>query len=209
MHGGNLDYLFLAIQVDPFDDLARRAFADELEFLGYTRRASNLRWFLDHPRSHQGIGLPTVFTWLKRQKVPDTGSGFGVMNRGFLWEVRLPLKLFMDSARELFLAHPLISVRLTDRSPGMARGEGGGDGYFWGTISDLGQDMPWVVPVELASKSPGSDYCREVASFADREEASDWLSQKCVDHGRRLAGLPPLDWKVIRAEGSMERAAGR
>lgn len=85
-------------------------------------------------------------------------------------------------ARELFLAHPITTVRLTNLSPLYVGGSPileNGYWCFWG-IGFLN------VPDWLAEQFASERFDTEAAAL-------DALSAACVAHGRRLAGLPALE----------------
>lgn len=89
-------------------------------------------------------------------------------------------------ARELFQKHPIVKVVLTDKRPQATNNE-----YYWnewrGTVlanSDL--------PGELCDQFFGPFNHREI--FQSETAAHDALSDACVAYGRKLVGLPDLDF---------------
>ncbi|WP_020469780.1 TIGR02996 domain-containing protein [Zavarzinella formosa] len=101
--------------------------------------------------------------------------------RGFVSEIILPSAAFMTHAATLFAKHPIARVTLTKRHP--CRDATFGHYTFF--PSDHFEDNPYVIPAIF--EPPPSGF-----RFATREAAFDWLSRRCVDYGRQLAGLPPL-----------------
>lgn len=127
--------------------------------------------------------------------------------RGFIESVELPLAAFTeDVARALFSAHPVTTVRLSDRDP-MPSGDGA-DGIG-------GPDWVWVIDPDedgLLSESDGGyrhflaraiwdeldGYITTPSArvrarrYPDRDAARAALSAACVAWGRSLVGLPSL-----------------
>jgi uncharacterized protein (TIGR02996 family) len=129
----------------------------------------------------------TLDGWVPRQ----TGNGFveywaqgedflapgkALIRRGFVAHVTLTLADFLAHAAALLGAAPLESVRLAD----------------WWWIADVGytQDERHLLPLHL--------YCQ--GHWPSRSGAERAVSDKCVAHGRRLAGLPALPAKEAARE---------
>jgi hypothetical protein len=84
-------------------------------------------------------------------------------------------------ARELFAAHPLTRVVLTDREPTY-----GQSGWYWMTGNNRPDETPYRITKHFQKRHKG--YTR----FATRDDALTALSDACCAYGRGLAGLRPL-----------------
>lgn len=109
--------------------------------------------------------------------------------RGFVAEIRLPLALFLEHARDLFAAHPVTAVVLTDREPFGHTSEL----VSWRRSPGPDQLRDWreCLPDDLYDRLPGMpDTFAEY--YRDSDKARAALSAACTAYGRRAAGLPPL-----------------
>lgn len=122
-------------------------------------------------------------------------------HNGFVTAVMTSLDNFLVMAQELFEQHPVTEVTLSDRRPlylpallGPRRvREADGWQYYFSNRSDT---SCYVLPKQLLDEASPRP-----VDFPERKAAQDWLSSLCVNYGRRLAGLPPLDnpcWKPLR-----------
>jgi uncharacterized protein (TIGR02996 family) len=119
---------------------------------------------------------------------------FGVRG-GFVHHIRLPLAAFMDHAAELFTAHPITRVVLTDREPeSVSHGYGlywYDSGLDWRADRDAYDNYRHWVPGELGSQDEEFAWCHDTP-----EQARAWLSARAVAFGRDAAkrlksGLQP------------------
>jgi len=121
---------------------------------------------------------------------PAVWNGCGVkFSRGFISEIRLPLALYLAHARDLFAAHPVTAVVLTDREPFGHTSEL----VSWRRSPGPDQLRDWreCLPDDLYDRLPGMpDTFAEY--YRDSDKARAALSAACTAYGRRAAGLPPL-----------------
>ncbi len=119
-----------------------------------------------------------------------------VYTNGFVSRVSLPTSLFLAHAATLFAAHPITSVTLTDREPASGGTVTGSNHGWWratlAIIEADGQDRD-LIPARLwefisSTIAPSFWKC-----FPTRSLALSALSLACVNYGRQLADLPPLN----------------
>jgi uncharacterized protein (TIGR02996 family) len=184
-----------AILLDPFDDRPRLIYADFLDETGEGRRAAFIRSQIanqnenGHCRVENGPGrivaLADTKIWdidLKRLSVPsaiaraNSGESEVIWRRGFVHSIATTGNLFIAKCGEIFSRHPVASVIirrvLVHSSP---------SGWL---IASSGSG--WVL-VKAAGVRSG--YFQSFAS------ACIHLNDTLVNHGRKLAGLPPLKEK--------------
>lgn len=114
-----------------------------------------------------------------------------MLSRGFAGEIFCTWDVFDEHAAELFSAHPVVSVRLTDREPYESPGR---TKRRWWWLRSLGRAV-WAgselaAPVfrKLPSLRPGVT----AVDYTSWDKALEALSHACVALGRERAGLPPL-----------------
>ncbi len=213
----DLALLHRAILTDTADTTARLVYADALEEAGDPSRAHYIRWHcapsFRHPfprpsprkwfapwwrgkmilRHVVSFETPTLF--LMRH---DEG-GFSTRDqmratRGFVSHVSLTCAQFLTHAEPLFLAHPITSVKLTDKMPD--EDEIGDQAIFgWGVTDDDRHQGAHNVPALLFRQLPiHKDYATWTywRQYPTAPDARSALSQACVSYGRSLASLPPL-----------------
>lgn len=155
-------------------------------------------------------GLPSIgwachnLTGEPRTKLLRTANGFR-FRRGFVDEIRLPLSAFPEHARDLFAAHPITAVVLTDRESWVNH-----DRTHWGWWLDnpaihapAPDSLPRPLADAMADDPTRYDYGIGVRYlpggpaggllFRSADAAHAALSAACVRLGRELAGLPPLE----------------
>ena len=133
-----------------------------------------------HARTWFGDIVPgaSVSNWSPHDPVPYfvlTGGREFVnieIHRGFVAALSLPLAAFLGHAGAVFRSHPVTRVVITDA---VIHPSGGNDTYYLG---GLGQ-FP-------------SEYWGRLGELPTRTAVRDALHAACLDHGRTLAGLPPL-----------------
>jgi uncharacterized protein (TIGR02996 family) len=117
----------------------------------------------------------------------------GVVSRGFVSSLTCDQSLFLAHARDIFAAHPVLTVTLSDREPYQ-----NGAGYCW---FDAERDRRGHVPqeAELARRifemlvpHPGGKGRVRWRDYPTRDLARSALSDAAVFHARSLADLPPL-----------------
>lgn len=143
-----------------------------------------------------------------------TGMSF---RRGLVYRIELPSDAFLQKAATLFQTHPIEEVRLTDCHPTPLRDEVGDEDDesmpVWQKLSvtqsawpGLWRERRYGVPDELWELLPYKRSREHVPDwhpeyFNDRRintyppdvsTAFSWLSDACVEWGRRSAGLPSL-----------------
>jgi uncharacterized protein (TIGR02996 family) len=105
--------------------------------------------------------------------------------RGFVAEIRLPLAAYIEHARDLFAAHPVGHVAISDKSP-----EEAGAGWSWFTEGFA--DDPATLPPELFHRLGGNfdvSMLGQRVTYPTRLAAQDALSDAVVRHGRAAAGV--------------------
>jgi uncharacterized protein (TIGR02996 family) len=115
---------------------------------------------------------------------------FAIVRRGFVASIALPTAAFLDHAAELFRAHPIERVVLTDREPGASVGDEAG----WLRSRALRDraDLPEPLWLALETHKLSPEEPVEFKVYPTREAADAALSRACCQYGRRLANLPPL-----------------
>jgi uncharacterized protein (TIGR02996 family) len=208
----DLDRLIWSVLLNPADDTLRLVCADAFEEADQADRATLIRWQVG---GEQGPCLlrehkPPDLTWLTEHWVGITDTFDGARTfcsegnrvrlgyvRGFVTHLYLPLELFTQHAGKIFSTHPAASVWLSDRVP--LAGVNGltlwrRDANVWDTEpmdeQYLQQHRRSLLPdalFDLLVSASGTRYSR----YYDRASAAyEELSRVCVQHGRRLAGLP-------------------
>jgi uncharacterized protein (TIGR02996 family) len=135
-------------------------------------------------------------------------AGWGVpyWHRGFIRDTELPAAAFLEHAEAVFRAHPVTSVRLTDRRsaqwstshPQNLKGM-----WFWYDAGDhRGVSIhQHHVPRELCplpeGLRPKDNHLQTAAYFATEAEADAALSRRCVAYGRFRAGFPPSNFPSV------------
>jgi uncharacterized protein (TIGR02996 family) len=220
--------LLRAVLVSPDEDTPRLMLADEWEDRGEGERAEFVRWqcrqAIRHPfprvswrkwfnpwwtgatcRSTLHRGGPCLILMKVRKGAEPPRQMY--VTRGFASEFRMPLSDFHSPlgihalTRELFAAHPVTRVTLTDREPlewTEDAGSASHDGDRWFSWLDRKQpgESVYRVPGELIDAMVRAGARRNhrkcAVRFTTRELALAALSDACVSLGRKLVGLPPL-----------------
>ena len=116
---------------------------------------------------------------------------------GFVKALELPADAFLFHAADLFAAHPITRVRLTDKQ---ARPAGHAGEVEW-TPTPVAPAGRYVIhrlrirrPAERPSDLPAELFAAGLpaAPFDTAARADAALSAACVAYGRQLAGLPAL-----------------
>jgi uncharacterized protein (TIGR02996 family) len=120
--------------------------------------------------------------------------------RGLIATICLPAAAFFEHAAALFAAHPITSVRLTDREPGQF---GNTRRWYW-TMQTTDTTYPkHTLPPDLMALVGGRPVHGPVCG--DERFTRDWdtdteavaaMSSACIAFGREAAGLPPLPGPV-------------
>jgi len=197
------------------DDLPRLLFADWLEEHGECERAEFIRCNILADRKTLRIDklwrpeLLLKFGKLWSGGIPVTTMLGVPFRRGFVSFIALPLKVFLESAADLFSKHPITDVDLTDRRP-LSIGNGSGP-YMWvpSNLEDIlqadalrdaiyrprppswGSDTDHHVPKCLL-RNRNAEGTLKHRVFAREQSAMDELSQNCVNFGRASVGMPAL-----------------
>jgi uncharacterized protein (TIGR02996 family) len=206
--------LLRAVLDDPAADAPRLAFADWLAASGgEPGRAQVIREHLatDGPSAEGGFTQELGGVGSRDISGSEAVLGLGRSawragyaahlhwHRGFVDRVELPAAAFFAHAADLFTAHPIVAVRLTDKLP--SRSDEGTGAYSWGECPPTPAGWrAWHRPgkgrrdtervSDLASELFAAGLPR--AGFATAGQADDALSAVCVAYGRRLAHLRPL-----------------
>lgn len=211
--------LLRSILERPEEDARRLVYADWLEEHGWAARdqrqarAIRLRHVLDtqpctcscssqgacawHASVNEEINLCREISW----SVPDSGPVLVSVRGGFVVWVGLSMEQFLDEEllAGLFSRHPITRVTLVGKEP--HRVDRNTTAVLWQKCDLLnhafyGHTLPdWMVEA-MGSVMPGRGHW----VFVDRAAAIRALERVCVDHGRRLAQLPPLDWSKFPME---------
>lgn len=152
-----------------------------------------------HPLLKEWVILPEH---LVSRREPENML-MGVVRRGFVSEVRLPLAAFLAHAESLFRSHPVERVVLTDLRPNIDHADSAGifDGdtydlwFYPGSPPDRDHSVPRVLMDRLREMFPGRVIDREdgrmVFESKTWEGAYEAVLRSAVAHGRALAELPP------------------
>jgi uncharacterized protein (TIGR02996 family) len=189
---------------EPDEDTHRFVFADWLEESGEVAGARFIRgqfageevapplMWLAGPLEAALGSLPHEMTRSARAGVAGAQGrhGFAVLTRGFVSYIELPTAAFLTHAEAIFRAHPVTAVRLTDKEPLSNGYETPATAWTW-IRAEPGEDparlTPWEVPHEVWGGCPATgDWFDSVGA------ARAWLSRRCVEFGRKAAGLPDL-----------------
>jgi uncharacterized protein (TIGR02996 family) len=175
--------LMRAILEAPDDDRPRLIFADWCDENGRPVEADRVR---------KGVSSGWIGWRVPGIKIDgDRMLWPGVMRRGFRAEVELTAADFLAHAADLFSAHPITEVRLTDKWPNPRHYPDRGCAFgWWGSDADWSQWIEYDIPLGIAG------------AFADQQGNTSWfwyptvddalaaLSRACVAFGRDLVGLP-------------------
>lgn len=194
--------LLRAVLERPEEDLVRLVYADwldEQDGTGDAHRARYIRWQLapDTPPRNVPLSvlatlesivgpLPHTYGYNVAPRRGESHVGYESgwefkFRRGLAEEVRCPLPLFLAHARDLFAAHPITAVVISDVRPGRY-----GDRY---RLYPKDADAAAAVdncPYPIWRRIEGVVWLSEAA-------ADSALSAACTAYGRRAAGLPPLE----------------
>ncbi len=191
--------LHRAILLDPYDDVARLAYADALEESGDATRAEFVRSGVRNPGTTHVVGedwevLPAGRRVRTHTDVSVTLSdrqvllgGCLIARRGMVDIWRCTIAEFLAGASALFAATPITEVRFTDREPRSVRYDDE-DAYEWvgATVAHLGNDSAFL-PYDFFVSERSS---RKTDWPAFRANA--WASRAAVNYGRHRVGLPTL-----------------
>jgi uncharacterized protein (TIGR02996 family) len=219
--------LLRSILERPDDDTPRLIFADWCEDNGEADRAE----FIRAQMAAVGGKMPSRWPWsvwwvpgpfttrvASRTTATDDSvilfyvpsDDWVLWHRGFVEAISLPLAAFMEHARDLFAAYPIISVTLTDREPIDVERAQGDDwqivfGWYRWHEDQIGgpeyqrNDIPpelWdLMDEHLSLELPPPGTPAGTGLFKDyysREEACTALFRAAVAYGRDLVGLPRL-----------------
>lgn len=228
----------------PHDDTPRLVYADWLEDAGEGARAEFIRVQIElahHPEEVAWLQNMPVESWtgtdkvrkilveadglLRRERELLDANDFvdfpGYMiewqfRRGFVERITLPMADYFKHAAELFGAHPIVEVRLSDRHA--AAGRHGWHGWaaipsiagrsYWVFLKDMDrpvQEDHWL-PLDFrdsviaAGGEPLSEHESgglNVVSFSTSDAAESALSRAAVAYGRAVAGLSILTYPAV------------
>lgn len=186
-----------AILLDPYDDVARLAYADALEESGDATRPEFVRSGVRNPWSTRAApeawepaqvpfrhfrSSPAGGEW---QPGPPPRTARLSARRGLvdLWECTI--EDFLACAANFFARHPITEVRFTDRVPRTTFHAGW---HVWCGYADarLGATRH-ALPGEFFASERGSRM-----AFPQAADAYAWASRAAVNYGRHRAGLPTL-----------------
>jgi uncharacterized protein (TIGR02996 family) len=193
--------LLRSVLENPACDTARLVFADWLEENGEPERAAFIRAEVGAWASG-GQGTLSVGSasparrhyrpWMLAELDALPFDGACVWDadytRGFVSEIHLFAAAFLQHADSIFRAHPVTSVRLTDREPWALDtvncawwSERGGQAHNRGSL-----------PHEIYKRLRGHRENFGGKTYTSAEGAWAALSLACVAYGHALAGLPAL-----------------
>lgn len=194
------DAFIAAICENPADDVARLVFADWLDEHGEERRACYIRENIFSERSgHAFLGGHDSLGWYPGTHEVGDKATFHI-SRGFVSRIELPCATFIQHAEELFRAHPVTIIFLTDdnlkpwnygyvraggsrrRRPAAIIGRSG-----WNPRPDGQAEVPTEI-FDYFVGFEGWNWCH----FKNDDEAIAARSHACVAFGRKKAKLPPL-----------------
>lgn len=205
--------LLAAILAEPAEDTPRLVYADWLDENGHASRAAYIRGSIMHSETVLFFDREPPWAVLPDGVTPTWSRGFvsavtltaaaylgGECQRcgGRGWHDTNPGDAEMNClacngtgrtpglAKELFAAHPIERVTLSDKRP-LQTDDAFGRGhpaFVWFSGPALAATSPHHLPDSLVYG------CR--AFYPTRDAALAALSAACVRHGRKLAGLPPL-----------------
>lgn len=127
-------------------------------------------------------------------KYRATGLDRVDFSRGFVSHVTLTRAEFMEHAAEIFARHPITSVRLSDCEPWNRHGEG--QCGWWHPDTSA---TPDGIPTPIHNRLTGYESTVAITAvdlwrwYPTAEAAHAALSRACVDYGRDLVGLPPIE----------------
>ncbi len=115
----------------------------------------------------------------------------GRLTRGFVSHISLTCAQFLSPgfAADLFGAHPIASVTLTDKEPERNTHY---NLFSWNCAFDDLDHGPNDLPRELFRFLPTTSDDHFSWTTTSRQMALDYLSHSCVSYGRAAAHLPPL-----------------
>lgn len=172
--------LLAAVIRDPEDDTVRLAYADWLEENGKRVRAEYIRAKIQGGTPRRASGpWPS---WSADLRQIATGSRYGdekaagwswEWRRGFVEEVRCPLRAWLDHGGAIVRRHPVTRVAATDREPYLSPGAG----YVWHPSSRMtAHSPPSFVPDAVWRLCPGH--------YPDPAAARDALSAALLARAR-------------------------
>jgi uncharacterized protein (TIGR02996 family) len=199
----------------PEDDNARLIYADWLQENGREDEGEFIRMQCGVGRYDDESFQKTARAFFRKQKYPIKGTGnvrfappdlaikgvspHFVARRGFVDEIELSCDSFLAHAATLFAAHPISRVRLADKRPNSSIAAG------WHAWTDprtfVTAGGPFTLPPELwdgiymhvkgrpPAASPGFRPHPGIVYFTSVDDANQALSEVCLIHGWRAAGL--------------------
>jgi uncharacterized protein (TIGR02996 family) len=209
----DLDALLREVLEDPAEDTTRLVFADALEERGQGA-AESPRAFAEFIRlqvaiaarerdgelidggSEEGERELALWSWCYNditRGVPYEAGALELLkniSRGFVSQIELPTAAFLEHAEAIFRAHPVVSVRLTDREPGASVP----NGFHWYERCGSENELPSDAPQPIFKHLQGGNLDRPAGMrvYDTRDEALEALSAACVAFGRKKAGLSEL-----------------
>lgn len=113
--------------------------------------------------------------------------------RGFVWKVAGTQADFLKHARDIFAAHPVVSVTLSDREPEEHQPPEGEPNWSW--YSEGFEDDRATLPnclFDMLGDPPLLSLIPFRCAYPSRDLALSALSAACVAFGRAAVSLPPL-----------------
>jgi uncharacterized protein (TIGR02996 family) len=181
--------LLHAICLDPAEDTPRLVYADWLDEHGDENdRASAEQIRVQVEFVAERIELP----W----RHPTVQGITGIVSRGFVAEIDLPMQLYLTHGTDLFRQHPITVVHLSDKSPFRDTDDGK---FGWGVVFGYSTGRS---PSRFEHVLPSEFYApmiqhplrvtRHLLRFETPVEAQVAASEIAVNLGRKLNNLPPL-----------------
>ncbi len=159
----------------PFDDTVRLIFADWLEENGQHVKAECLREQIGCPSIDRSIHHIEYMTAIYRTRSRNE------LITGLPHRIELNTADFLTHAKAIFSRWPIVEVGLRD--------------YYRAEIAYL--DRPVIFGRHYPNWHRLPDFIKRIPTrFETGRHAVEHISRACVDYGRSLAGLRPIDWQT-------------
>ncbi len=200
--------VYQAIILDPFDRVAKQAYADIVEEEGDLKHTKFMRVSMAFKMSNNhNAYCHTPWDCNCRYPTGDLKNfdheNYWTWSGGFLKAIVCPIGVFLSIAKEMFGKHPITNVIFSDKPPRrVTDGEETVFKYQFYEITSQwlrrSNSLPMflrdLVPANLVPP-PGRKNTKRICYYASWWAATYAVSDAAVSYGRRLAGLPDLNFK--------------